>query len=84
MVSGSWPAIGTEERTWQPTVSPDLVSARIRQRHSGPYLAAAVPEIAGRTIALPADISTLAEDASVEIARFAAGHASSKRMLDLR
>ena len=46
MVSGSWPAIGTEERAWQPKISPDLVSARVRQRHSGPYRAAVVPEIA--------------------------------------
>jgi len=70
MVSGSWPAIGTEERAWQSKISPDLVSARVRQRHSGPYRAALVPEIAGQALALPADVATLAEDASVEIARF--------------
>lgn len=70
MVSGSWPAIGTEERIWQSKISPDLVSARVRQRHSGPYRAALVPEIAGQVVHLPAAASTLAEDASVEIARF--------------
>src|SRR6478752_6973898 len=70
MVSGSWSAIGTEERAWRPKISPDLVSARVRQRHSGPYRAAVVPEIAHRSLALPAAIATLAEDASVEIARF--------------
>ena len=70
MVSGSWPAIGTEERAWQSKISPDLVSARVRQRHSGPYRAALVPEISDRGLSLPADIATLAEDASVEIARF--------------
>ena len=46
------------------------MSARVRQRHSGPYRAALVPEIADRALALPADVATLAEDASVEIARF--------------
>jgi len=70
MVSGSWPAIGTQERPWRSKISPDLVSARIRQRHSGPYRAALVPEIADQVLALPADIATLAEDASVEIVRF--------------
>jgi Fic family protein len=70
MVSGSWPVIGTQERAWHPTISPDLVSARVRQRHSGPYRAAVVTEIAGQALALPADVATLAEDASVEIARF--------------
>ncbi len=70
MVSGSWPAIGTQERAWQSRISPDLVSARVRQRHSGPYRAALVPEIADQSLALPADVATLAEDASVEIARF--------------
>jgi len=70
MVPRSWPAIGTQERAWQSKISPDLVSARVRQRHSGPYRAARVPEIADQALALPADVATLAEDASVEIARF--------------
>src|SRR6478752_2700 len=70
MVSGSWPAIGTEDRTWYPKISPDLVSARVRQRHSGPYRAAVVPEIAHQSLELPAAVATLAEDAAVEIARF--------------
>ncbi|MGX7678468.1 Fic family protein [Jatrophihabitans sp. DSM 45814] len=70
MVSPFWPAIAAEERAWRSKISPDLVSARIRQRHHGPYRAAVVPEIAGRAILLPAEVATLAEDASVEIARF--------------
>ena len=70
MLSGSWPALGTEERAWQSKISLHLVSARIRQRHSGPYRAAVVPKIADQPLALPADVATLAEDASVEIARF--------------
>lgn len=70
MVSGSWPAVGAEERAWQSKISPDLVSARVRQRHTGLYRAALVPKIADQALALPADVATLAEDASVEIARF--------------
>jgi Fic family protein len=70
MVSGSWPAISTEERAWQSKISPDLVSVRARERHSGPYRAAVVSGIAGHVLALPADVASLAEDASVEIARF--------------
>ena len=70
MVSGPLPAIGNEELPWRSRISPDLVSARVRQRHSGPYRAAIVPAIAARSPALPADVATLAEDASVEIARF--------------
>ncbi len=46
------------------------MSARVRQRHSGPYRAAGLAEIAGRALPLPVDVATLAEDASVEIARF--------------
>lgn len=70
MVSGSWPAIGTQERPWQSKISPDLVSARVRQRHFGPYQAALVPEIADQSLFLMTEVVALAEDASVEIARF--------------
>jgi Fic family protein len=71
MVSSSWPAIGAEELAWQSKISPELVSPRIRRRHSGPYRAALVPEIAGHAPQqLPPEVATLAEEASVEIARF--------------
>jgi Fic family protein len=70
MVSVSWPAMGTEARAWQSAISPGLVSNRVRQRHSGLYRAAVVSEIADQALALPAAVATLAEDASVEIARF--------------
>ncbi|MFC7482167.1 Fic family protein [Luedemannella flava] len=53
-----------------PKIPPEFVSTRVRQRHAGPYRAAVVPTIADRTIALPANITALAEDASAEIARF--------------
>lgn len=62
--------MGTEARAWQSAISPGLVSNRVRQRHSGLYRAAVVSEIADQALALPAAVATLAEDASVEIARF--------------
>ncbi|HXC77923.1 MAG TPA: Fic family protein, partial [Candidatus Acidoferrum sp.] len=70
MVSGTWPALEAEERAWQSKISSDLVSARVRERHSGPYRAALVPEIANQALVMPPEVATLAEDASVEIARF--------------
>lgn len=46
------------------------MSARFRQRHAGSYRSAVAPKIADQGLALPADVATLAEDASIEIARF--------------
>jgi Fic family protein len=46
------------------------MSSRVRERHSGPYQAARAPEIAGQALTLTAEVTALAEDASVEIARF--------------
>lgn len=70
MVSGSWPAVGAEEREWHSNISPDLVSTRVRQRHAGTYRAALVSEVSNLPLQLPTAAATLAEDASVEIARF--------------
>jgi Fic family protein len=70
MVSLSWPACGVQERPWQSRIAPELLSARVRQRHSGPYRSALVPPIADQALALPVEVATLAEEASVEIARF--------------
>jgi Fic family protein len=53
-----------------PTVPMGFLSARVRQRHRGPYRAAVVPSIADRDLRLPADVVALADDASAEIARF--------------
>lgn len=66
----SWPSIGGEERAWAPRISPELVSAAVRRRHAGPYRAAVVPLIGDRTPNLPNEVLALAEEASVEIARF--------------
>ena len=65
-----WPAVGWEERSWTPRISPALVSAAVRRRHSGPYRAAVVPHIAELTPALPSDVLAAADEASAEIARF--------------
>ena len=71
MVSGpDWPSIVWEERAWTPRIPSDLVSAAVRRRHVGPYRAAVVPLIGGRNPILPNDVLALAEEASLEIARF--------------
>jgi len=70
MVSEPWPAIGWEDRRWAPKIPPELMPTRVRHRHAGPYRAAVVPQIAGRTLQLPSDVAAVAEDAAVEIARF--------------
>lgn len=67
---GAWPAIGWEEWPWTPRISPELVSAAVRRRHSGPYRAAVVPHIAELTPSLPSDVLAVADEASAEIARF--------------
>lgn len=65
-----WPEVGSEEHAWVPKIPPELVSARIRKRHEGRYRAAVVSAISHRTPLLPSDIVALAEEATVEIARF--------------
>ncbi|WP_375482419.1 Fic family protein [uncultured Jatrophihabitans sp.] len=71
MVSGAgWPKLSTKLRPWTPSVPPELVSAGVRRTHSGSYRAAVVPLIADRTPQLPMDVIAMAQEASVEIARF--------------
>jgi len=65
-----WPRLSWAEHEWVPKIPPQMVSARVRQRHSGPYRAAVVPFIADRSLQVPAAIAATAEDASLEIARF--------------
>ncbi len=67
---GTWPTVDWEEHKWTPKISPDLVSASVRKRHQGPYHSALVYHIATLTPQLPSDAVSLAEEASVEIARF--------------
>ncbi|MGI5222848.1 Fic family protein [Nocardia sp. CA-290969] len=66
----SWPPVGWEEQTWTPTVPPELVSRRIRERHRGPYRSAIVPAIAAQSLRLPSAVLAVADEASTEIARF--------------
>lgn len=67
---GAWPPVGWEDIPWQPSIPPELVSRRVRERHTGPYRAAVVPAIAKLAVSLPVDVLALADEASIEIARF--------------
>ena len=69
-VDSGWPRLGWEERHWASKIPHEMVSAGVQERHSGPYRAAVVPFIVDRTPQLHADVAALAEEASVEIARF--------------
>jgi Fic family protein len=66
----AWPALGSEERLWTPTIPADLVSRAVRARHPGPYRAAVVAEIAELDPGLSTGAAALAAEASAEIARF--------------
>lgn len=68
--AGAWPTLAWEEHAWTSTIPPELVSASVRRRHVGPYRSAVVPLIADLTPRLDATVAALAEEASVEIARF--------------
>ena len=71
-----WPALGSREVPWTPTLPPDLVPRSVRERHRGPYAAAVVPSIAGASPAVSAAAAALAEEAAAEVARFDAEQAS--------
>jgi Fic family protein len=68
--SPTWPALDWEEHVWVPKISPELVSASVRKRHAGAYRSAVVPSIATVSPRLHGEVASLAEEASVEIARF--------------
>lgn len=65
-----WPPVTWEQHPWVPSVPPDLVSRRVRERHAGSYTSAVVPTIASLDVHLPTSVLTEAEDAAAEIARF--------------
>jgi Fic family protein len=65
-----WPPLDWEEHAWLPKISPELVSASVRKRHEGAYRSAVVPSVAELSPRLPGEVASLAEEASVEIARF--------------
>jgi len=66
----AWPAVGWEDIVWTASISPDLVSRRVRERHSGPYRAAVVPTIADLSLHIPGPIAALADEATAEVSRF--------------
>ncbi len=71
----AWPALGSREVPWTPTLPPDLVPRSVRERHRGPYAAAVVPFIASASPRVSAGTSALAEEAAAEVARFDAEQA---------
>ena len=65
-----WPALGSTDVPWTPTIPAELVSRSVRERHRGPYRASVVPVIADLIVPVrPADLA-LAEEAAHEIGRF--------------
>jgi Fic family protein len=67
---GAWPEVVWERHRWVPLISPALVPPLVRERHAGPYRAAVVPELADIVAALPTATLALADEASIELARF--------------
>jgi Fic family protein len=65
-----WPKLAWEDYDWVSKIPSEMVSANVRKRHHGPYRSAVVPLIAELTPRLPVAVTSLAEEASVEIARF--------------
>ncbi|SCX50082.1 Fic family protein [Klenkia marina] len=70
MDPGRWPALGSREVAWRPGLPDDVVPRAVRLRHSGPYRAAVVPAIDGRTPQVTREVLRAAEDAAAEVARF--------------
>lgn len=68
--SDGWPALTWEEHDWISKIPPQMMSAKVRKRHSGSYRSAVVPVIAELTPRLPVAAASVAEEASIEIARF--------------
>lgn len=66
----SWPPLAWEKHDWVSKVPPEMVSAKLRKRHGGSYQSAVVPVIAELTPRLPTATASMAEEASIEIARF--------------
>ena len=65
-VAGGWPSIGWEDIDWTPSISPDQVPRNVRERHSGPYRAAVVPQIANLHPQVPSQVAALADEATAE------------------
>ncbi len=70
LAGDGWPSLGWEEFGWVSKIPDELVSARVRRRHAGPYRATVVPSIADRTPVIPVAVAALADEASSAIVRF--------------
>ncbi len=68
--SAAWPALGSRELEWTPTIPPDLVPRSVRERHRGPYTASVVPFVATAAPTVSAATAALTEEAAAEVARF--------------
>ena len=65
----AWPRVAYERLPWVAHET-SLASRRERLAHQGPYQAAVPPHIADARLELPADLVTLVDEASIEVARF--------------
>lgn len=65
-----WPALSWEERPWQSSLAPDLLSRSARETLRQPYRAAVVPAIADLDVRLPRAAAAAAEGASALIRDF--------------
>jgi len=63
-----WPAVGHVEMVWEG--DRDRIPRSRRMDYAGTYQAALVPHIATRTVAVPAAVQALVEEAAAEVARF--------------
>lgn len=68
--SGRWPKIGYETCEWAPKISRDLLTQAQRNRYLQPYRAAVVPLIGHLRPPITAEVAALADEATVDIARF--------------
>jgi Fic family protein len=64
--AAEWPSIGGEPQRWVSKTQPDALA----RRHDGAYVSAVPPFIADRSVALPADVIALADEASEALVRF--------------
>lgn len=65
-----WPSLEYETLPWQRRYELGVASRNEVRRHSGPYQAAVVPEIASRDLLLDGPLDALAGDAASELSRF--------------
>lgn len=67
---GEWPAVGYEERHWEPNFDLGRLDVYQRIKASGPYRSAVPPTIGDAVVRLPAEVVGLADEATSEVVRF--------------